>query len=276
GTIANVIILLGIVPAYGDCEFKHLVRNELQVFLSKAKPEKRIVTKEMIQTLPVVIQKWLLQSGVVGKELIYTVRLKQKGQMRLKPDGKWMPVEAMEYFTVDTPGFIWIANVNAGQLMHLAARDKYDHGKGQMLIKALSVLPVVKTEGKEIDQGTLLRYLAEIVWFPSAALCNYISWEEAGPSSAKATMKYGSIEASGIFTFNEAGEVIQFEAQRYYQRKEGATLETWIITTDTTSFKEFDGIRIPAKSSVTWRLKTGDFTWFNLEVTDVEYNFYNH
>ncbi len=31
---------------------------------------------------------------------------------------------------------------------------------------------------KEIHQGTLLRYLAETMWFPTAALNDYLTWEE--------------------------------------------------------------------------------------------------
>lgn len=68
-----------------------------------------------------------------------------------------------------------------------------------MEIKALSLIPVVNSTGKEIDQGTMGRFLAEIVWFPSAALNNYIQWEELGNYSAKAILNYGDLSASGIF-----------------------------------------------------------------------------
>ena len=33
-----------------------------------------------------------------------------------------------------------------------------------------------------------------------------------------------------------------------------------------------NGMRIPYKSEITWKLKTGDCTWLKLEVTDIEYN----
>jgi hypothetical protein len=141
-----------------------------------------------------------------------------------------------------------------------------------MLIKLFSLFTVADAKGEETDQGTLLRYLGEIVWFPSAALCEYIKWDEINDTSVKATMSYGGISAEGVFTFTEEGDMISFEAQRYYQRKDGPTLENWFISIDKNGYKEFEGIRIPAKCAVTWRLKEGDFTWFSLEVDEVDYN----
>jgi len=272
GTITNIIILVACILSYGTWNFNSMVNDEINSFLPNISKEKKVVTTDMIADLPPVVQKWFERSNIIGKEIIQTVHLKQKGEMRTKPDGSWMPVEAEQYFTVENPGFIWIADVQAAPFIHLSGRDKYEDGRGHMLIKLLSLFPVVNAKGKETDQGTLLRYLAETVWFPSAALGDYITWVDIDSTTAKATMSYGGITASGEFGFNKDGDIISFEAQRYYDRKEGPTLETWFIAINENGYREFEGIRIPAKSAVTWKLKTGDFTWYKLEITDVEYN----
>jgi hypothetical protein len=85
-------------------------------------------------------------------------------------------------------------------------------------------------------------------------------------------MSRGGVIASGIFRFDERGDVVGFEARRYFDRKSGATLEDWLVRIDPGSVKSFNGIRIPVKSSVTWRLKEGDFTWYRLEISDISYN----
>jgi len=71
----------------------------------------------------------------------------------------------------------------------------------------------------------MVRYLAEIVWFPSAALNDYIHWEQIDSTTAKATMTYVRITSSGLFKFDMDVNAISFEAKRYYDRKGGATLE---------------------------------------------------
>jgi hypothetical protein len=268
GTIANVIILIAVIFSYGAWSFDRMANDELKSFLPK-KIGRRTVSAKMLDEQPTVVQKWLKRSNIIGKEIIQTAHLKQEGEMRLKPDSDWMEVEAEQYITTNPPGFIWVADVKSS-FIHFSGRDKYEDGRGHMLIKLLSLIPVVDAKGKEIDQGALLRYLGEIVWIPSAALSDYISWEEIDSKTAKATMSYKGITASGIFKFDENGDFVSFEADRYYYRKEGSTLERWVITAR--GYKEFEGIRVPSNLSVTWQFETGNFTWYRLEIREINYN----
>ncbi len=272
GTIANVIILAATIVAIGNWQFHTMVQKELKSLANLTIPEKKVLTKEMIETLPLVVQKWMQRSNVLGKEIVQTVYLEQTGEMRTTPDSKWMPFEANQWFTTGEPGFIWIVDVKAAPGIHLKGRDKYEDGKGHMLIKLLSLFTVADATGSETDQGTLLRYLAEIIWFPSAAVYDYIKWEQIDPQTAKATMTFCGITASGFFKFDMNNDVISFEARRYFDRKDGATLEGWFIEADPDGYKEFNGIRIPARGTVTWRLKEGDYTWLKLEIEDIQYN----
>jgi len=271
GTIANIFILIASIFSYGTWSFNRMTQNEINSLSPKKETEKKIITLEMINNLPPIIQKWLTRSNIIGKEIIQAAYLKQKGKMKTKPEGKWMSVDAEQYITIDPPGFIWVADVKSPPFLHLSGRDKYENGKGHMLIKLFSLIPVVNVSGKEIDQGALLRFLGEIVWIPSAVLSDYIKWEEIDSLTAKATMSYGGITASGIFRFDKNGDFVSFEAQRYYYRKEGSTLEKWVITADK-KYKEFEGIRVPVSLSVTWKFKTGDFTWYKVEITEIKYN----
>lgn len=272
GTIANVIILITCVLSYGSWSFDRMVKKELNSFLPENRIEKRIVTPEMVDELPPVVQRWLNRSNIIGKEIIQIAHLKQRGEMKTKPEGSWMSVDSEQYIIAKPPAFIWVANVKAAPFLHLSGRDKYESGRGHMLIKLYSLIPVVDARGKEIDQGALLRYLGEIVWLPSAALSDYNTWEEIDPTTAKATMSYGGITASGIFKFDENGDFVSFKADRYYYRKEGSTLEKWLITANGKNYREFEGIRVPVNLSVTWKFETGDFTWYRLEITEIKYN----
>jgi len=139
-----------------------------------------------------------------------------------------------------------------------------------MQIKALSLIPVVDAHGPEIDQGTLLRYLGEMIWFPTAALSDYLSWEEVDAHSAKVIMNYGGVSASGIYQFNEQGDISSFKAQRYMEKNGQYSLEDWGAVV--TSYKEFNGIRIANKGQVIWYLNSGAFTWYQYEILQVDYN----
>lgn len=271
GTIANVIIMLPAIVGYGNWNFQSMVANELELLLASDERQTKTVEENMVASLPMPVRKWLGRSNVLGKEFIRRVHIHQVGKMRTSPSDQWMRLQAEQYSIADKPGFLWVADVRIAPLLHLAGRDKYINGKGHMPIRLLSLFPVADAKGPAIDQGALVRFLAEIVWFPTAALADYITWEEINATAAKATMTYGEVTASAIFSFSSEGDIHTIEAMRYYERKGGATLEKWHVETDPTGFREFEGMRIPAKSTVTWKLKEGDFTWLKLEVTAIEY-----
>lgn len=271
GTVANIIVLLGLLPAWGDWRFDRMVRQEVDALLSSAEGAATApVTPEMLAQLPPCVQNWLTQSGVVGKPPAQTVHLKQKGLMRTKPGGPWMPGEAEQYFSTAQPGFIWTIRLTMPPGLPVAGRDKYAGGKGNMLIKAFSLLPIVDGTGDKIDQGTMLRYLGEMVWFPSAALSPYIQWAEVDAHSARATMEYQGVKASGVFTFDEQGRFLYMNAERYMGSGDAATLEKWHIPA--AEWRVMDGVQMPVKGEVVWKLKEGDFSYYKWEITGVAFN----
>lgn len=269
GVIVGLVVTLVVVSQVGCLLFKRSTKREVTKLFSTVSSTD-VVTEEDLASLPIGVQQWLRYTGIVGKERIKSARLKQKAQMRLAVDSSWMPVSATQYFTTEKPGFIWQAFVTAAPGVVIAARDKYMDGRGSMLIKPLALFTLADSQGMEVDQGALLRYLAESIWFPSAALSSYITWKEIDDYTAEATMSYGGITASGTFTFNDAGEVILFEAERYGDFDGQFRLETWSIPVR--DYAEFGGIKVPTKGAVTWKLAAGDYNWFNFELVDLEYN----
>ncbi|MFV0571996.1 MAG: DUF6920 family protein [Xanthomarina gelatinilytica] len=153
----------------------------------------------------------------------------------------------------------------------MRGRDKLYQGQGNMLIKLANLIPVVnESNNKQINSGTMIRFLAEICWFPSAAINDYIVWESISENSAKATLTIKDTRVSGIFKFSTEGNITSFEAKRYYGGKTNSKLETWLI--NMTSHKTFDGVKIPNKSNVSWKLKEGDFNWLKLEILTIDIN----
>jgi len=269
--LVSVILLVIIVTFIANTLFNQSVTKEVNgLFNSQVENKKEVIQKSDLAGLPLCVQRWLEHAQVIGKEKISTVRLKQKGLMRLKEDGPWIPADAEQYFIVDKPGFVWKVKVRMAPLLYFTGMDKYYEGKGTMKIKVLSVIPIVNAAGPEMNQGSLLRYLAETMWFPTAALNYYIKWQEIDAHSARATMSYGGVTASGVFTFNEKGEVVTFIAQRYRELDGKYVLQDWGGITK--GYGEFNGIRIPNKTDIIWRTETGDFNWFKCEITDIEFN----
>lgn len=269
GTVINMIVLAVIMISTGSYNFDRNALLEIEALKKEIRHPHGLVSEERIENLPPVVRRWMIKSGVVGKKEPVLVHVVQRGSMRTKNNGPWVPFQAQQYFSLNPPAFVWKADIHMNGVFEIAGRDKLEKGKGNMLIKAESLFPIANAKGKEIDQGTFIRYMAEMSWFPQAALKNYITWKQLDSNRAQAFITYGNTSVSGVFTFNGDGLPVLFEAKRYGDFNGKLSLETWSVKT--TRFKTFQGITVGCANEVTWKLNSGDFTWLKLEATQIDY-----
>jgi hypothetical protein len=268
--LAAAALVVAVVAA-ATARFHRNIDDEARALLAGARgTDARPVEARELDRLPPPVRRWLEVSGTIGRARAATVRLKQRGELRTGPDKPWMPVVAEQYFSVDPPGFVWRVDARMMRVLPIAGRDRYAGGHGNMLIKLGSLVTVADGVGPKMDQGALLRFLGEIVWFPSAALSGAISWEAIDARRARATMSYGGTSASAVFTFGADGRFESLTAERYMGAGEGARLETWFIPV--TESRVVRGIDMPVRGDAFWKLAAGDFDYYRWEVTDVEVN----
>lgn len=271
GTILNIILFTVALVSFAADRFHQQVNKEVTAMFSKPFAETNRYPLNSAKSLPAIVNKWISKSIDTNAAPVKFVRLRQKGTMRTKPDGSWMPFTAVQYFRTDEPAFIWETTVQLFPLVTLSGRDRLNNGEGQMLIKLLSLFKVADAKNSEtINESTLMRYLAEICWFPDAALHKDISWREIDTLTAEATIHCRNVTATGNFNFNENGDLLGFSGYRYKESGKTSRKEKWII--ETSDFRKVNGYLIPSKCKVTWSLKEGDFHWLTLELTELEYN----
>ncbi|WP_421807351.1 DUF6920 family protein [Flagellimonas sp.] len=272
GTVVNIIILFAIILGYSSFNFKQKIKTErIILFENSASKNKEIVTENTLVDLPQIVQKWLTNSGSVGKQKVSNIHLVQELQLKLKPEQtEWNKGTAEQYFTVDPPAFNWSITTEMNPLLSAVGRDKFVGGEGEMTIKLLSLIPVANAKNEEkINQASLQRYLAEIVWFPSASLSQYIKWEAIDDYSAKATMEYKGTKGSGVFHFDKNGNFEKFVAMRFKDAKDTEPTE-WMVTAIRS--EALNGIKIPVECEASWILENGKWTWLNLKITHIAYD----
>jgi len=269
--ILVIIIVLALSFAISYITFGRKVAGEVKELFGKTKEiRSEVVTERDLEGLPEPVQRYLRYTQIIGKERIGTVRLKQEGSIRTKEDQGWMSFSAKQYYTTNYPAFIWYGSVKLFSLPLMRARDRFYEGKGNMLIKLLPFITIADATGDEMNQGTLVRYLNEMMWFPTAYLNDYIQWESIDSSSAKATISLEGLSASAILYFNEKGQMTNFVAERYMTDDDGYSLQTW--STPITEYKEINGMMLPSKGEAVWHLSSGDFRYIKVEIIDIEYN----
>ena len=272
GMVPNLIILAIVAVSYGSWHMDKMIQRETnQLFSTMDFPTGSLVVEADVKNLPAPVYHWIKTTGMIGKPKIENGRVVQKALMKMKPEQKdWYSAEALQYTFTEAPAFIWTVDLSMMPLVHIQGRDKFEDGKGEMLIKLNSLVNVVNEKGVKINEGTLQRFLGELVWFPSLALSPFIQWEALDDLSAKATMTYEGTTGSGVFYFNKAGDFVKFIAMRHKGNGPDAKRYPWVLTVD--DYGAFEGIKVPSRMKATWQLEEGDWTWLELEIRDIRYN----
>ena len=268
GSVAVALILAASSVGVARRALEQRIEGDIDRLLSRGDAAESATLDEAdLAGLPEPVQRWLRWSGVVGKPIPTTVRLRQEGELRVGEFG-WMPFTAEEYYATAQPAFVWKANVRMAPGITVVGQDRYIEGEGLLEMRLLGAVPVASDEGSDMDAGDLLRYLNETMWFPAGALSPYITWEAVDAASARATMVYGGASGTATFTFDQDGRLTNMVADRY-DRESGAVVP-W--STPITAYGEFDGVRVPTEGEAVYARPGGDHAYIRLTITDVDYD----
>jgi hypothetical protein len=215
--------------------------------------------------LPAPVRRYLNGALTEGQTHASAVRLRQRGSLRLG-DGErsWRSFTATQHVTTRPPGFVWDARV---RLFGVPVRvvDRFRRGEGSLRARLLDVVPVATADPSPgMNEGELLRYLAEAVWYPTALLPGRgVEWEAVDDRSARATLESGGVTASVVFHFAD-GAVERVTADRY-RREEGGH-RAW--TGRFSDYRERNGRRVPLRAAAAW---DGDGPYWRATVTGIEH-----
>ena len=253
--------------------FGNRVAREIQeLFASSGDISHNVFSYDQITELPPPVQGYLRYSLNEGQRYISCGRMKQDGLIRAREGQRWQRLTAEQYFTTEEPGFIWHARTRLLRFLWITARDRYYRGQGNMLIKFLSTFTMGDVKGKEMDEASLIRFVAEMPAYPTALLsARYLSWEPVDINSARAIARHEGHEVSMVFHFNEVGQVTSVTTPDRCRQVRGGLVKThW--TGHIGDYQEINGMRIPREMEAVWNLPKGDFSYGRFTVTEIEYN----
>jgi hypothetical protein len=262
--LAALAALAGIcAELLGHRAFTRLVRRDVEALRDGASTARAgVVTEEMLSDFPEPVRRYLTYTGVV--------RLRQKGAMRAGPGQPWMPLAAQEHYCVDPPGFVWDGTLRLGPVRVVRVRDEYLGGAGRMLVKVASLLPVVDASGEEMDQGSMMRYLSEMIFFPAAFLGDNISFQAVDHGSAQVTLTDHGRTATGTIYVDGQGRLTNFAAMRHRMAGGRQVLTAW--STPVSAYGEFEGLRLPVRGKAVWKLPSGDLDYIDVTITELHYD----
>jgi hypothetical protein len=213
--------------------------------------------------LPEPVQRYFRLVLREGQPYISYVRLAHTGKFKTGLNKKWIKIKGEQYYTTDTPGYIW-----KGTTAFFTARDFYIADKGGLIVTLLSMFNIVNERGPSFDQGELSRWLAECVWFPTALLpSERLQWAVVDNSHSRLVFDYKELMLDYLVTFNSGGEIVEMKTQRYMDKNK---VETWVCKMN--NYQWINNVKVPTRCDVSWRLATRDYPYADFKIKKIEYD----
>ncbi|MDC7235512.1 MAG: hypothetical protein PQJ58_19945 [Spirochaetales bacterium] len=262
--IIIILILLSLVFFAGKSHMYIIVERERELLRSLSTDlSGRIYREDQIEGLPVPVQRYFRNVLTDGQPYISSVYLKHDGQFKTALDKEWINIEGEQHFTTDEPGFLW-----NGKTALFTVQDMYIAGKGHIRVSLLNIIKVLDGKGPEYDQGELLRWLGESVWFPTNLLpSSRLQWTAIDDNMAKLSFSYNDQILSYKVSFNGKGEIVQLETSRYMSRE---NQEIWIGRLS--KYEEINGMKIPMEIEALWKLTDGEHSYARFNVNRIHHN----
>ncbi len=212
-----------------------------------------------LSDVPAPVQRYLAHVLPEGQRCVSVVRIEQSGTFRdADPDADWSPFTAIQHVTTRPPGFVWDASIEVVPWISVRVLDAYHAGRGRLWARLGGVLTVMApTPSASLNEGELMRYLAEAPLYPTALLPEAgVTWTPIDDQSARAALTDGETTATLTFHFNERNEVERVTGTRGFMTDEGTTeSRPWIGYWR--RYAERSGMRVPTEGEVAWGLPSG-------------------
>ena len=268
-SVATILILHFVTLLSGIRYYK----NKISQLQSTNESESKYFSEQSISNLPPIVKKYFLNSIPDKQKYISSAMVYQRGQFRSRENDKWSRLKAKQFFTTKQPGFVWKAILSQSFIFRKTAVLSYIDKKGEGQLRFWGSIVLNEPKGNETTISMLVRFLTESIWFPTALLpSNSIHWVEHTELSAKIVIRDGRNSASALVTFNEEGEIVQFETEDKF-RDFKATYSNEKFTLRCSRYRTIDKIRVPTKVVFLWNLPSGDFPYAEIIVDDIIYTF---
>jgi hypothetical protein len=269
----SIIVLFGLVSLYGSYQWR-LSTDKLRAKLTggrQATTPKNYDSKEL-EGLPDPVQRFFRVVLTDGQPIVAAVNLSQQGLFNMsETKAKWSPFTATQFVTTQRPGFDWDARIQMAPSVSAFVHDAYMLGEGSLHASLLGLFTVADVRATpEAAQGELLRFFAEMPWYPTALLPSQgVRWEAIDNTSARATVTDGATTVSLVFRFNAEGTIETMRAEARYRDKLTAmpwSGRFWNCST-------CNGMLIPLEGEVGWEYPDGIRLYYKGKVTEINYEF---
>ena len=275
GTIANVIVLVGVVLGFlwqGPWSFRAEYDRDIAQGLGRAVSTPLLTEGDLVQ-LPAVVQQYIRLSGAVGQPRVQNFRARFHGQIRSGPDARWMSLTGEQSNFYDQPSRLFLMSASMFGIP-LQAFHRFIGPSATMRVKVASVMMMVDAKGPWMDEAETVTLFNDLcVLAPGALIDRHIQWQEIDSHTVSAAFTNMSHTIRAVLSFNDRGELTDFVADgRAAGSADGKSYTKMPWSTPLDAYREFGSHRLMSRGEGIWHAAVGDYSYLRFDLDEIEYN----
>lgn len=226
--------------------------------------------------LPAPVQRYFRAALRGGAPVVAAVSVEHRGTFNASERGEqWAPFTSTQRVVTRRPGFVWDARVAMVPGVPVYVHDAYVAGTGILHPSLGGVYALANLRGtRDVALGELMRFLAEVAWYPTALLPSQgVRWQALDDRSARATLADGDLALTLTFTFRADDGLIESVRADARGRTVGGRVEQAPWEGRWSDYAERDGMVVPLTGEVAWLLPEGRQPYWRGTFTALRYEF---
>jgi len=269
GTLANVIIAVVLVLAFGAWRFERGYQQDVQVGIDRTKSLViSLLTEADIRHLPAPVQRYLRYAGVLNKPKVHEMRVVFDGEMREK--GKdWFTFKSEQYNFFDVPTRLFFMKGNMFGVT-VPGYHAYKNGVATMQIKAFGLFPIVDLKEDILNKAETVTIFNDMcLMAPATLISPAIQWDSINDRSVKAIFTVSDISISAVLYFNAQDQLVDFVSDDRYALPDK---KQYRFSTPVSAYQNFHGYNVMSYGETVWHYPDGPFMYGKFMLKDIVYN----
>jgi hypothetical protein len=263
-----------IMIVYGRIHWRNRTQALHQRLTAERQPVQPIVyDPNELANLPAPVQRYLQTVLTPGQPMIESLQMRHSGQFSLSETvPKWVPFTSEQVTQMRRIGFDWVSYIKMAPRIPCFVHDAYINGAGLLHATAFGLVTLAKMQDTpEVNQGELLRFLAEAAWYPTMLLPSQgVVWKAIDDHCASATLTDNGTTVTLEFRFGDDHLI-----QSVYAAKRYRTVHGQLVTTPWQgrfwNYEKRSDILIPIAGEVAWLLPDQALPYWRGQLETITY-----
>lgn len=272
--IGIIGLIVSIIVIYFNIPYSSLKGN-FKDALVKSEENTNANSKAKIYTfsdLPQCVQKFYSYTGLIAEAGSKHVSFdfKNANFVNIEMD-KTLKIDYSEHIFADVPArFAFIDSSLFG--IPFQGFDSFIDGKGGMRGVVAKSITLFNQRGKDMDKGTLVTWLSEIIFMPSQLLNGEIVIKEVDKNTVSVSITYATYTVGGVYKFKDNGELFEFTTDDRAMCYTDGRIEyrRWAALFE--EYTQKGKLLLPNRIKVEWKLDNKDLIYF--DGSNAQYKFY--